>query len=72
MYYFIAQNLLELLLWQHGMHVANLLDAEKASGRTLEAISTILQEIKTLINSTNIAHDEGNQRSEFPDHESEY
>ncbi|KAK8375300.1 hypothetical protein O3P69_012782 [Scylla paramamosain] len=43
-----TKNLLELLLWQHGLHVVNLLEAEKASGATLETISNILLEIKEI------------------------
>ncbi|XP_063850936.1 perlucin-like protein [Scylla paramamosain] len=46
-----TKNLLELLLWQHGMHVARLVEEEHTSGSTLKLIYITLLEMKELMNA---------------------
>ncbi|KAK8378053.1 hypothetical protein O3P69_018775 [Scylla paramamosain] len=62
-----TKNLLELLLWQHGLHVVSLLEAEKASGATLETISNTLLEIQAWTQEA--VRDQDSPRPEVFDHQ---
>lgn len=63
-----TKNLLELLLWQHGFHVANLLEAEKSTTKTLETIASTLLEMKDLIKSEKRSDDDHNKTCTDPFH----